>query len=143
MISGRNARKLPNTSARISQRPDRADHRLGHDPGALRLRRAVLSAAATPVSPACHPAGSAAVIQRRRIAGATSGPPNPVTGVVYTSANVLRPSLVTNARSPVARVIRHPHVRAARRIAPNTRPAWAATAGSVTRWPGATVSTAT
>ena len=57
---------------------------------------APLASRSSPVSPKCQPAGSAAAAALV-IAGACVGPPNEVDGGVNTSANVLRPSLVTNA----------------------------------------------
>ncbi len=53
-----------------------------------------------PVTPVFQPAG-AARSSACWTTGPRLGPPNPVTGGVYTSANVDRPSLVRNALSCV------------------------------------------
>ena len=61
---------------------------------------APLASRSSPVSPKCQPGGSAASAALVT-AAAWVGPPNEVAGGVNTSANVVRPSLVTNRAFPV------------------------------------------
>ncbi len=96
---GSSARNEPKTSARITSAPS--------DPIIVSTMIPVpldagapLASRSSPVSPKCQPGGSAASAARV-IAAAGVGPPNEVDGGVNTSANVVRPSLVRNARSPV------------------------------------------
>ena len=97
--SGRNARNEPKTSARITSAPT--------DPIIVSTMIPVpfapgapLASRSSPVSPKCHPGGSAACAALV-IAAAWVGPPNEVAGGMNTSANVVRPSLVTNRPFPV------------------------------------------
>ena len=61
---------------------------------------APLARRSSPVSPKCQPGGSAASAALVT-AAAWVGPPNEVDGGMNTSANVVRPSLVTNRALPV------------------------------------------
>ena len=97
--SGSSARKEPNTSARTMSAPSdpiivSTMIPVPLDAGAPAERRS------SPVSPKCQPGGSAASAALV-IAAAGIGPPNEFDDGVNTSANVVRPSLVRNARLPV------------------------------------------
>jgi hypothetical protein len=101
MSRGRKARKLPNTTARMSRAPRPPIIDSASTPVPLLLLAGLPACSSCmPVSPACQPRG-AAWVRARWMAGAAPGPPNPVCGAVNTSANVDRPSRVRNARSCV------------------------------------------
>ena len=100
MTSGSSARKLANTSARMTSAPTAPIIASSMIPVPLPEFGLPLASSCAPVTPTCQPAGASAVTVRSRT-GPRLGPPNPVAGAVYTSAKVDRPSRVTNAGSCV------------------------------------------
>ena len=95
ITSGRNARNEPKTSARITSAPIdpiivSTMIPVPRDVGAPSARRS------SPVSPKCHPRGSAASAALVIAPAGVGLPVNEVAAGVNTSANVVRPSLVTN-----------------------------------------------
>ena len=72
------------------QRADRADHRLGHHPGALGEAGWPFGQQLRAGDPDVPAGAAAAAVSVRWMAGPRSGPPKPLTGAVNTSANVDR-----------------------------------------------------
>ena len=96
MSSGSSARKLANTSARMTSAPTEPIIASVISPVPLDEDGCPSASNCEPVTPTCHPAGAAAVTARSNT-GPRLGPPKPEAGAVYTSAKVDRPSRVTNA----------------------------------------------
>ena len=96
MSSGSSARKLANTSARMTSAPTEPIIASVISPVPLDEDGCPSASSCEPVTPTCQPAGAAAVTARSAT-GPRLGPPKPDTGAVYTSAKVDRPSRVTNA----------------------------------------------
>ena len=101
MSSGSNARKLANTSARMTSAPTEPIIASVISPVPLDEDGCPSASSCEPVTPTCQPAAGEAAVTARCTTGPRSGPPKPLTGAVYTSAKVDRPSLVTKARFPV------------------------------------------